>query len=188
MLVAGVIMGGCTQQATPAPDQVPTVTPAPTPEKPGLPAVSGKQETDLSGYGKIALDASHIEVSSTFKDFGKEYLLKEAGFWHVVVPKETNEAWVVIDLESERRLDALTIKPRADLLSHLWQGDAAVLEGSDDKQEWTAEVKLELNHEQLSGIAWIVFVLPANMDSYRYYRLFISDPGFFSMAGLRVYE
>ncbi len=177
-------MGGCAPPATPVPSQVPTSTPAPAPELPEPSVVSGKQGVDMSSYGKIELDADHIEVSSTHKDWGKEHLLKEAGSWHVPVPKETNEAWVMVDLESQRQLDALTIKPRPDLLEHLWQGDAAILEGSNDKQIWTAEVRLELNHDQLNDTDWITFVLPEDIGSYRYYRLFIYDPGFISMAGL----
>jgi len=177
-LLTGVIMGGCAQQATPAPIAV-------APEEPLV--VSGAQGIDLSGYGRIALDASHIEVSSVYKDWGKEHLLKESGFWHVPVPKETDEAWVIIDLESERKLDALAIKPRTDLLKQLWEGNAAVLEGSNDKQTWTPEVTLEIKHEGLNEQDWIAFVLPEDMASYRYYRLFINSPDFISMAGLQLY-
>ena len=65
-------IGGCAPPATPVPSQVPTSTPAPAPELPEPSVISGKQGIDLSGYGKIELDADRIEVSSTYKDWGKE--------------------------------------------------------------------------------------------------------------------
>jgi len=177
LLLTGMIIGGCSQQAPATP------TPTPTP----VPAVLGEQRADLSSYDKIELNASQIEVSSTFENYGKENLIKELGFWHVEIPKETDEAWVVVDLGGEARLDVIAVRPRTEYLSHLWSGDAAVLEGSNDKQEWIAEVRLELNHEELNERDWIAFVLPEDIGSYRYYRLFISEPDFISMGGLALY-
>jgi len=188
ILVTGIITGGCAPPATPVPSQVPTSTPAPAPELPEPSVVSGKQGVDMSDFGKISLTTDQLEVSNTFKDWGKELLLTESGFWHVPVPKETNESWIIIDLQSKKQLSALSIKPRPDLLEHLWNGDTAVLEGSDDKQTWTALVILELNHEELNAQEWITFILPEDMGAYRYFRLFIYDPGFISMAGLRLYK
>ena len=175
-------MGSCAQQTTPTPD----VTPA----APELPVMLGKQGIDLSSYSKIELDDSHIEVSSINQDTeGKENLIKGLGvpYWHVKYPKETDEAWVVVDLGSKTRLDVLAIRPRIRQVGQLWKGDAAVLEGSNDKEEWVSQVKLELNHGELNDQDWVAFVLPENIGSYRYYRLFITDPTFLSLGGLEVY-
>ena len=147
--------------------------------------VLGKQGIDLSGYGRIELNTDHIEVSSIHKSFGKEYLIKESGFWHT---EASNEAWVVIDMVNERKIDTIAIRPRRGCFSQLWEGETAILEGSNDQQEWNPQVKLELNHEELNDYGLIAFVLPEDMVRYRYYRLFIIDPGFYSIDELRIYE
>jgi len=151
-----------------------------------LSVVTAEQAFDFSGHRKIELDAGHIEVSSTMAGFSKDSLFKESGVWHVSAPKKTAAEWVIIDLESERRLNVIAIKPRPENLSQLWQGDTAILQGGNDKKTWTAITKLELNLGELNDKSWIAFALP-DMDSYRYYRLYISDPNFISIAGLRVY-
>ena len=180
ILLIGMVIGGCAQQATPAPSP----TPAPAVQ---IPVVPGKQGLDLSSYGKIELEASHIEVSSTHEVHGKENLLTELGYWHVKFPKETDEAWVIVDLGHKGRLDVLAIKPGIDFPHQSWRGDTAVLEKGNDMQDWTPLARLEIKVEELNGQDWIAFVLPENADSYRYYRLLITYPNFLSLGGLAVY-
>ena len=180
ILATVMTIGGCAERTTPAPP----------PAALELPVVLGKQGIDLSSYRKIGLDDSHIEVSSINQDTeGKENLIKGLGapFWHVKYPKETDDAWVVVDLGSEARLDILAIRPRTGFLDQIWRGDAAILEGSNNKEEWMLQVKLELKLEELNDQDWIAFVIPDNIGSYRYYCLFITDPGFLSLGGLAVY-
>ena len=205
MLVTGMILGGCAQQATPTPPltspptvtpaPAPTVTPAPAPTvtpapaAPELAVVRGIQGIDLSSYGKIELDVSRIEVSSTNSPVeGKENLIKGLGdpYWHVKHPRETDETWIVVDLGSETRLDVFAIRPRSEH-PQLWDGDAAILEGSNDNEEWDPQVKLELYLGELDDQDWIAFILPENMGSYRYYRLFSTYPNFLSLGGLELY-
>lgn len=180
-LPIGMAIAGCAQ-----PD-APTQAPSPATE---VSVVLGKQGIDLSSYRKIELDESRIEVSSTNQPGeGKENLITGLGvpYWHAKFPKEPSEEWVVVDLGGEARLSVLAVRPRTEHLDQIWRGDAAVLEGSNDKQEWITEVKLELNPEELDAQDWIAFVLPEEIGPYRYYRLFISDLGFLALGGLWVY-
>jgi hypothetical protein len=158
-----------------------------TPAAQALAVVTGVQGADLSVYGQLTLDARHIAVSIVFQNYGAANLLQENSFWHVPVPKTTNEAWVMVDLVSARKLSALSIKPRADFLSQLWKGGDAILEGSSDNQTWKRAVVLELNHDKLKENEWINFILPKDMAAFRYYRIFIDSPDFISMTGLRLY-
>jgi len=176
--------GGTALSAPPASSTTPAPSAAPAP---ALPVVSGAQEADLGVYGQLTLDAQHIAVSIVFQNYGAANLLQENSFWHVPVPKTTNEAWVMVDLVSARKLSALSIKPRAEFLSQLWKGADAILEGSSDNQTWNREVALELNHDKLKENEWISFILPKDMVSFRYYRIFIDSPDFISMTGLRLY-
>ncbi len=185
----------------PAPEQIPiavlssTPTPVPTPAPAmtpvvEVPAVLGKQGMNLSSYDKIDLGGNSIEVSS-FNDptwENKESLVDSnpETYWHAKFPKETDEAWVVVDLGNERQLTVLAVSPRTGHLDQLWKSDAAVLEGSCDKNEWTAQVKLALDHEELNDQDWIAFVFPETVG-FRYYRLFITHPQFLSLGGLEVY-
>ena len=173
-LVTAMVIGGCAQQTTPAPTPV---------------VVLGKQGLDLSSYDKIGLDESRIEVSSTNQLYeGKENLIKGLGdpYWHVKYPKETDEAWVVVDLGRKGRLDVLAIRPRPEY-PQLWDGNAAILEGSNDKKKWTPLAELLLYLGELNDQDWIAFILPENISSYRYYRLFITYPDFLSLGGLAAY-
>jgi hypothetical protein len=173
--------------ASPASPPSPTSPVPSTPAAPALPVVPGVQGADLSVYGQMTLDTQHIAVSIVFQDYGAANLLQENSFWHVPVPKTTNEAWVMVDLVSARKLSILSIKPRTDLLSQLWKGLDAVLEGSSDNQTWNRAVVLELNHDKLKENEWINFILPKDIASFRYYRIFIDSPDFISMTGLRLY-
>lgn len=188
MLATSMIVVGCGQKTPPG--SATTSTTPPISPVSGIPAVMGKQGIDLSSYGKIELSESSIEVSSINELWqGKENLIKGLGdpFWHVKYPKETAEAWVVVDLGSEKRLNVVAIRPRKDQLDQIWNGDTAVLQGSNDKEKWVSQVTLRLYPKGLNSNDWIALILPEKIGSYRYYRLFISDPNFLSLGGLALY-
>ena len=195
------MMGGCLQQVARITAEVPIVAPEPassqalTPPSPlqltrsaAPQTVLGKQGVDLGGYSKVELNYDQIEVSSVFQGYGGENLIRDTGsFWHIGVPKESDQAWAIIDLRSEMQLGAVAVRPRSDHLSHLWKGDNAALEGSSDSKAWDTLAKLRLDHDALNGRDWIAFMLPEGAGPYRYHRILINDPEFISMAGLALY-
>ncbi len=166
----------------------PSVVPVPTPVEPALPVAIGSQGTgNLTMYQQITLQLAMLEVSSVFQNYGPEALLKETGFWHVVLPHATKSEWVKIDLGEARQLAALDVKPRPDNPGQLWRGDGAELQTSPDGEAWTGLVRLKLENSELNGSDWITFLLPGDAGAHQYYRLLITSPEFVSFAGLRVY-
>jgi hypothetical protein len=174
--------------ATPLASPVPPPTSAPPAPETVIPVITGRQNTgDMATYQPITLQASMLEVSSVFQDFGPEALLKETSFWHVVLPHAAKSEWVRIDLGEARPLTALAVKPRPDNPGQLWRGDGAELQASPDGGTWAGLVRLKLENSELNSTEWITFVLPGDTGAHRYYRLFITSPEFASLAGLRVY-
>src|SRR3972149_7938339 len=128
--VMTMVMTGCLAQVArttaevptvapePAPSQTPTLSPSSQlPRSPAPPTVLGKQGVDLSGYSKVELNYDQVEVSSIMENYGKGNLLSDAGgatFWHVRLPKETDEAWVLVDMRSEGTLAGLGTRLRTD--------------------------------------------------------------------------
>lgn len=201
LLAMTMMMSGCLQQVArttaegptvapePAPSQTPTLSPSSQlPRSPAPPTVLGKQGADLSGYSKVELNDDQIEVSSVFQGYGGGNLIRDTGsFWHIGVPKESDQAWAIIDLRSGMQLVVIAVRPRSDHLSHLWKVDNATLEGGNDSKAWDTLAKLRLDHDALNGRDWISFMLSEGVGPYRYYRLLINDPDFISMAGLALY-
>lgn len=156
-----------------------------------IPQISGKQGIDLSSYRNIELDISRVIVSSINQvSEGKENLIQGIGnhYWHVKFPKETAEEWVIVDLESAGGLAALAVRPRTGHLDQIWKGNTAILQGSNNKEQWIPLVSLRLDTEGLNEDVWIIFILPKEFGPYRYFRLFISDPNFLSLGGLEIYS
>jgi len=153
------------------------------------PVVNGVQQFDLSPYTLIPLESGQLEVSSINSPTqGKEVLVRPGtdGFWHVKIPRAENPAWVMVDLDEKTPVSLLRIRHREGVPDNIWDGPRAVLEASDDKQNWTALATLSLDRRSLKE-DWTYFTLPSTQQ-YRYFRLAIDDMGFFSMARLELYQ
>jgi hypothetical protein len=160
----------------------------PLPEPSQVPVVRGRQDAVISGNTKIFFNIFLVTVSNSQGYNNRQGLFSLNSYWHVAMPKQSSEAWVRVDLETPIKLAAITVKPRKDFLGQMWHGTAAVLQGSQDMEDWTPEVALDLKHDELAENKPITFLLPESVQPYRYYRIFISDTAFYSMAGLELFR
>lgn len=109
-----------------------------------------------------------------------------ATFWHVANPPETSEHWVTMAFGRAVHPRELIIMPREGFSNQLWDGDGAVFQGSEDGVIWQDITNLPLDRASLETDVLVVsFHIPDN-SAYRYYRLYIDDPEFRSLAELRL--
>lgn len=110
-------------------------------------------------------------------------------YWHVKFPLESNEHWVLLDLEKPALIDILKVKPRLGQVVQLWDGSTAKFQGSNDKQTWVDTANLTVNKKTLPNDTsnWLTFVI-ANKVPFRYYRLYIVDASFLSLAEIDIYR
>jgi hypothetical protein len=112
--------------------------------------------------------------------------LSEETYWHIKNPPETTRHWVKIDFGEPVTMTGLDILPRIDFSGQLWDGDNAVVQGSnkpDNETGWVSLAALHVNKTELEkeDRHWIPFTF-LNTNAYRYYRLLINDPSFYSIA------
>jgi hypothetical protein len=157
-----------------------------------VPTLSPSQQLDETRYRQVPLATALVDAS-TFnqKDEGPAKLVDgdTATYWHVRYPVEWPEHWFTIGLGSPLRLDAVGVMPRAGFPSHLWNGDTALLSGSDDGRDWTPVARLKLDRASLDGARpqWLYYTVNS-AAAYRNYRLFFeADSGFLSAAEVRFY-
>ena len=149
-------------------------------------------QIDLTSYVEVPLESSSIEVSS-FNSPGenKESLIdgNPETYWHVKWPPQTDEHWVLIDLGTPGTIDALRVKPRRGVVSQFWDGANAVFQGSSDKETWASLGTLTVDKSSLNNEdpQWLSFSIKSRAP-FRYYRIFIKDSGFLSMAKLEIYR
>jgi hypothetical protein len=128
-----------------------------------------------------------IVSSSNSASEGKEELLdgNPNTYWHVKNPREGKEDWMELDLKQKRCVKIIRFLPRQEL-NQLWSSDNAIWEGSNDKKSWELIAKLDMSKEKSNKIGWIDFLLP-DAEAYRYFRLRVNDPSFFSIGELEIY-
>ncbi|MBM3157951.1 MAG: discoidin domain-containing protein, partial [Chloroflexi bacterium] len=110
-------------------------------------------------------------------------------FWHVKYPPASPVHWVTFDFGELVVVNGLAVLPRAGNVQ-LWDQDHAIFEGSNnrnDESSWIKISKLPINKTSLDekGWGWLSYSLP-NTAAYRYYRILIDDPGFLSLAEVRL--
>lgn len=164
-----------------------TLEPLPAPARRPL-EIRGTTELDISPYTRILLESSQIEVSSYNDPWSKEHLVKPGidGFWHIQHPRETSEAWLLIDTGDPQPVSVIRVLPRENIPSQLWYGYTARLEASNDLTNWSSLATLGILEKELTG-DWVSFLI-GNLESFRYYRLTINDAYFFSMARIEIYR
>jgi len=179
-----------TVATTPAPESGEHIVPsAIISHQPEAPLVLGRQQFDLTPYSKLPLNSSQLEVSSTFRPFyDKANLIQPGvkGFWHVKVPKEKTRPWVLVDMRTRQSVAVLGILARQDADQTMWHGYRAVLEASDDRQNWFLLARLGLPGETAKEER-IYFPIPSP-QAYRYYRFSTHDWCFESMARMDLYQ
>ena len=140
----------------------------------------------------MILISDMIEVSSVNKPHeNKEALIDDSfeTYWHVKHPPETNQHWVLIDLGAPKKVEALAVMSRVGHPEQSWDGDHAIIDGSNDFQEWIGIAWLPIEKSQLDkeNPDWTYFIFQ-NPAKYRWYRIVITDKFFFSIAELELYE
>lgn len=168
------------------PDFIPDIPPDELPEV----TISAMTQLDLTDYNLVHLEDSQLEVSSVHAPSMNAAALLQPGtlgFWHVKAPREENPAWIIIDLNEPINIDVLRLRPRAGLPEQLWRGGSAILSGSNNSRDWEPITLLNIDSGSLVD-DWIYFRLPEIQESYRYLRLSIYDPNFFSIARLELYQ
>ncbi len=151
--------------------------------------ILGSQQFDLGPYTKIPLLESQLEVSSSLDPAMGKARLVEPGrdtFWHVMMPRQEERAWVLVDLGIEQPVTLVRVRPRVGLPEQMWYGYTAELEASNDKQNWIQLAVLGIPRTKLTD-DWMYFLI-GNLQPYRYYRLSIWDRYFYSMARLELYR
>ncbi len=143
-------------------------------------------------YTKIDLTPSMIEVSTAHSPHEDKAALiddKLETHWHVKHPPETDEHWLVIDLGTPKRVEALIVVPTPGRPEQSWNGDHATIQGSNDRQEWLDIARLPVEKSKLDKEKpnWLHFSFQ-NIAEYRYYRILIRDKFFLSIAELELYE
>ena len=146
---------------------------------------------DLTSYIKVPLEGSFIELSN-FGDPGQTQSLVDGNpdtFWHVEYPPQTDEHWVLIDLGTPDAIDALSVEARRGVVSQFWDGAKATLQGSNDKETWTSLGALTVDKSTLNNEEpqWVSFSIKSRA-AFRYYRIFIKDSSFLSLAELEIYR
>ena len=152
--------------------------------------VLGLRGIDLTAYAKIPLEANQLEVSSILQPgMDKDQLVQPGveGFWHVKSPKtEEKYAWASAIFDTARPVALLRVLPRKGVGWLMWRGYTAALQVSYDGKEWATIATL--------GIVpwppeddWINFLVLVP-EPYPYYRLFVADINFMSLARLELYQ
>ncbi len=148
--------------------------------------VTGRPSDIPSFHAKLPIAAEQIEVSSANSPGeGAENLVAVGtkGYW-LKSPGEQG-AWVQVDIGSPQAVSVVRILPREGYPDQLWDGNSALLEGSDDGVEWEPLTILGLERESITN-DWISFPVH-NTHAYQYYRLSIRDPSFRSLSRLEFY-
>jgi hypothetical protein len=107
-------------------------------------------------------------------------------YWHSKSPKKNMEEWIEIDLGKKESIVGLSIFPRKTS-NQLWDGRNAFWEGRNDRRNWKVICRLLLEKERIKDEEWISFLF-GETEAFRYYRLRINDPSFFSIAELELYK
>ncbi len=155
--------------------------------QPPVPFVAGVPQLELATYTKIPLEEYQLEVSSTnYPSQSKDNLVKLgiAGYWHVKYPKEETQPWILVDMKTKQSVAALGIIGRKGT-NQMWRGYRAVLEASDDKQNWKVLARLGLSDDAPRD-EWTYFQFPESRP-YRYYRFSTYDWSFMSLARITMY-
>jgi hypothetical protein len=156
----------------------------------GVVPVLGVTGMDLSPYEKITLQAGQIEVSSVFQPGMDQAALVRSGvdgFWHVRVPKRGSQVdWVAVALDRPRPVALLRLLPRRGNGSLMWRGYKALLQVSPDGRDWTTLATLGIVPWPPDDV-WLDFLVLVP-EPYEYYRLFIEDMDFVSIARLEFYQ
>jgi len=92
---------------------------------------------------------------------------------------------VQVDIGSPQAVSIVRILPREGYPDQLWDGNSALLEGSDDGVEWEPLTILGLERKSITN-DWISFPVH-NTHAYQYYRLSIRDPSFRSLSRLEFF-
>ena len=166
-----------------------SLSPLPATSEPKPLQIQGTSKFDLSPYARVPLTESQLEVSSVEGEaLGKANLVKPGtkGFWHVKMPRQEGQEWVLVDLGIEQAIPLLRVRPRSGYPDHFWYGYTADLEASNDKHHWTTIAVLGVPRAELTG-DWLNFLV-GNLEPYRYYRLSVCDEYFLSLARLEIYE
>ena len=145
----------------------------------------------IDGYRNL-LDSAALSVSDFIPPYSTGNSLvddNEGTYWHVYNPPETTRHWVRIDFGEPVTLTGLALLPRMGFISQLWDGDNAVFQGSNSpnsEADWASIAKLPVDKARLEaeGWHWLKYTLP-NTTAYRYYRILIDDPSFYSIAELK---
>jgi hypothetical protein len=151
------------------------------------PMVSSESNIDLYKYTRIPITPTQVEVSSVLRpSLGKANLVEAQynGFWHIGTPKEETRPWILIDLKIPQATAALGILGREDA-DQLWRGYRAVLEASNDSENWELVAWLGLSDNRSNG-EWSYFFFPDPKPN-RYYRFSTYDWSFMSIAKLNMY-
>ena len=194
-LVVGLLLTALVSACAPGPAETypdnysPGAKPLPDSagHQPPVPFVAGVPQLELTVYTKIPLTESQLEVSSiNHATQGKDNLVKQgiAGFWHVQAPKKETRPWILVDMKTKQSVAALGIIGRKGT-NQMWRGYRAVLEASDDNQNWEVLARLGLNDDAPRD-AWTYFQFPESRP-YRYYRFSTYDWSFMSLARIVMY-
>ena len=110
-------------------------------------------------------------------------------FWHVEVSPKADRHWVLFDFGEPLTITGLAIIPRLGQLGQLWDQDPAIFQGSNSRNKessWVRLASLPVDKAKLSTEIrhWIQYDIP-NTTAYRYYRILIDDPSFYSIAELK---
>ncbi len=107
-------------------------------------------------------------------------------FWHVANPPQTSRHWVTMDFGRPVYPSELLVMPRQGFVSQMWDGENAVFQGSQDGQSWQDITTLPVDKSILPADIPVLTFPISEDNAYRHYRLFIDDPGFYSLAELRL--
>jgi hypothetical protein len=145
----------------------------------------------LRDYSKLETGAAFAAASSSIEGGGgpaAAFDLDPNTFWHVSVPKQQNVHWLSVALGRPTLVRAVTVTPRVGQPGQFWDGDHALLQGSEDGIAWTALAFLAVDRARLSPAApeRLVFEFP-NSSQYSFYRLLVSDEQFHSLAELELF-
>ncbi len=110
-------------------------------------------------------------------------------FWHVANPQESPRHWIKFEFSEPVTINGLAILPRQRATGQFWDQDHAVLQGSNhrnDESSWVSIARLAVDKAKLgiAGYDWLQYIIP-NTTAYRYYRIVINDPSFFSVAEVK---
>jgi hypothetical protein len=110
-------------------------------------------------------------------------------FWHVANPQESTRHWVTFEFSEPLTINGLAILPRSGATGQFWDQDHAIFQGSNhrnNESSWVGLARLAVDKAKLSiaGNNWLNYIIH-NTTSYKYYRILIDDPSFFSIAEVK---